>query len=456
MKEQYSDGIFCVGPQYGFLPCFAPLERLCSTYAPVQRVIDLLPVELTKIPGKMEEAIASMANLDEVCKAEEDKATLAALFRAYTFLCSGYLLAPAHFNKDAAGNYGKAHRLLPKQIAQPLVTVSAKLDVYPFLDYHYAYSLGNYVRINPAGNLHWNNLKMACSFTGSSDEVGFIMNHVYIEEKSPDLLRGIFDAFNDKAGGLELVYETIKEMNDRRRTMWTASNHKNYNSFRAFIMGIQGNEEIFGEGVVYEGCGPEARQYRGQTGAQDDVIPTLDIFTGVIGHYPDNMLTKYLLDLRQYRPKCVQAFFQDLEAEAPGLLARIDARGDHESLITLLRIVEQIYYFRNGHWQFVQKYIMANTKYAKATGGTPIISWIPNQIDAVLKYMSVLVEKIGSRGATNEHFKKVVEGLGEKNKLLDMQLEELKSIDYNVERIFKFNETVGQRFNLDDTKVDKF
>ena len=47
----------------------------------------------------------------------------------------------------------------------------------------------------------------------------------------------------------------------------------------------------------------------------------------------------------------------------------------------LLAIVEEIYKFRNGHWQFVQKYIVANTKYAKATGGTPIFSWIPNQIN---------------------------------------------------------------------------
>ena len=57
----------------------------------------------------------------------------------------------------------------------------------------------------------------------------------------------------------------------------------------------------------------------------------------------------------------------------------------------LIQILDEIYYFRNGHWQFVQKYIMANTKYAKATGGTPIISWIPNQITAVLNYMDDVI-----------------------------------------------------------------
>ena len=33
---------------------------------------------------------------------------------------------------------------------------------------------------------------------------------------------------------------------------------------------------------------------------------------------------------------------------------------------------------------------MQNTVYPKATGGTPITSWIPNQIKAVLKAMKVL------------------------------------------------------------------
>ena len=57
----------------------------------------------------------------------------------------------------------------------------------------------------------------------------------------------------------------------------------------------------------------------------------------------------------------------------------------------LMQVYEEIYLFRNvRHWQFVQKYIMQNTAYPKATGGTPITSWIPNQIKAVLKAMHVL------------------------------------------------------------------
>ena len=59
--------------------------------------------------------------------------------------------------------------------------------------------------------------------------------------------------------------------------------------------------EYVSDGVIYEGVSNKPVQYRGQTGAQDNIIPTADIFTGVIGYYPTNDLTKYLLDLRSYR-----------------------------------------------------------------------------------------------------------------------------------------------------------
>ena len=39
---------------------------------------------------------------------------------------------------------------------------------------------------------------------------------------------------------------------------------------------------------------------------------------------------------------------------------------------------------------------MANTKYAKATGGTPIISWIPNQIKSVLNFIEIILNEIHS------------------------------------------------------------
>lgn len=116
------------------------------------------------------------------------------------------------------------------------------------------------------------------------------MLHVDIVSKTKKLIEGIEHYLKgDNLLGLNTILEASKEINERRRKMWIASDHKKYDDFRAFIMGIKGNKQIFGEGVIYEGSADTSkRTYRGQTGAQDDTIPTLDIFTGVTRYYPDN------------------------------------------------------------------------------------------------------------------------------------------------------------------------
>lgn len=42
-------------------------------------------------------------------------------------------------------------------------------------------------------------------------------------------------------------------MYDLFTTMWKESAPKNYLKYRTFIMGIQGNDDIFPGGVLYEG-----------------------------------------------------------------------------------------------------------------------------------------------------------------------------------------------------------
>jgi hypothetical protein len=81
---------------------------------------------------------------------------------------------------------------------------------------------------------------------------------------------------------------------------------------------------------------------------------------------------------------------------------------------------------------------MANTKYAKATGGTPIISWIPNQITAVLNYMSDVLELIPNNSSflDKDLFS---QQLSKKITLLDKQLQLLHGNSYNAEDVFALN-----------------
>ena len=81
---------------------------------------------------------------------------------------------------------------------------------------------------------------------------------------------------------------------------------------------------------------------------------------------------------------------------------------------------------------------MANTKYAKATGGTPIISWIPNQITAVLNYMSDVLELIPDNSSIIDKAL-FTQQLSKKISLLEKQLQLLHGDNYNAEDVFALN-----------------
>ncbi len=156
-------------------------------------------------------------------------------------------------------------------------------------------------------------------------------------------------------------------------------------------------------------------------------------------------MTSYLLDLRTYRPECIQRFFTDLRRhyQHRPLFLELEKMEDINGLISLLEIVDEVYFFRNGHWQFVQKYIMANTNYPVATGGTPIIRWLINQIDAVLMYESKLISTIERLTLQEDkeypEFKRIKDTWQNKKDMLLEQIDELKKKEYQVELIYLKN-----------------
>jgi len=460
MEITYCDGVFSVDGTHGFLPMKDPLAKLPDNFSRLQEIVDNMPIYLEDgtngylfYEGRIHEECKSLPNHVNDIAEVKDPFVLQALFRSYAFLASAYLLEPSYHHFLRTGDYGPALRVLPANIAMPFASVANVLGIYPFMDYHYGYSLCNYVRIDPDKDLDWTNLKMAGKFSGTPDETGFIMVHVDINQHSPQLVSSVFNTLQGlKDGSLELVrdgltqnWETMKVINERRKKMWQASRHKHYNDFRVFIMGIKGNTDMFGDGVVYEGVSDEPMQYRGQTGAQDDIIPTEDIFCGLIKYYPENKLTDYLLDLRQYRPVVVQRFFRDLQTNADGIFEKVVAL-DKSLLVPLLGIVDEIYKFRNGHWQFVQKYIMANTKYDRATGGTPITTWIPNQIEACLKYTRTILDTLKTDSSLySDEFVQYMEGrYTDRVRILHNQIEELKTKNFDAGLIYRLNESEAE------------
>jgi indoleamine 2,3-dioxygenase len=440
----YSDNFFHISPKNGFLPIVDPLPFLPPKYQVLQDILDEMPVyKKDGSPGLLAtkdailDRVSSLPNLNDLIKDEQDMPTLCALYRGYTFLTSAYLLESAYHQFKETGKYGKARRVLPSNLAIPLSTVSKEIKAHPWLDYSYSYALGNWVRRDKNKGITLDNLDLAVAFSGTEDERGFILDHVEINSHSGDLiksydmiLQGLKEGEKVQViSGLKLCVDTMQRMNIARKKMWQVSQHQRYNDFRVFIMGITGNNEIFGDGVIYEGVDDRPKCYSGQTGALDTIIPSLDTFFRVIDYYLDNDLTKYLFQLRNYRPNVFQLYLKDTERSTENLYYAVQQLCGEEGLYLILKVHEQNYLFRSGHWQFIIKYIMQQTGYRKATGGSDIVSYIPNQMYAVLSSMEEVLRRLENLGSKCYE----VERLSWKNKkdLLDEQMDALKNYKNN-------------------------
>jgi len=198
------------------------------------------------------------------------------------------------------------------------------------------------------------------------------------------------DEFNQGLGDL---VDYLKNCHDIFLGMWDNSKPASYMNFRTFIMGIEGNAEIFPNGVVYEGCFDNKPQFfRGESGAQDSIIPATDCALDL--DYPKNSLTKYLFELRDYRPHHLQNYIDSLKEKSTRMNLKEFVLDDSYSSFLLLKAMKNTFNFRHLHWAMVKKYIHSNTNYPKATGGTPITTWLPNQMGACLEYCQVIMTHI--------------------------------------------------------------
>lgn len=71
------------------------------------------------------------------------------------------------------------------------------------------------------------------------------------------------------------LVEVMKTIQKEMHTMWTESKPEDYDNFRTFIMGTK-NQPMFPNGVIYEGVSRLPFSLRGESGANDSIIPALD------------------------------------------------------------------------------------------------------------------------------------------------------------------------------------
>ena len=314
----------------------------------------------------------------------EDDAIILALFRDYTFLTSAYLLEQCHNSYLETKRYGTGKDKLPPNIAIPLCQIADKLGIFPFMEYAHSYALYNWKRIDKSKGITLDNLELIRSFEGSESEKGFILVHVSMVSHTRNLVKAVNEnlraAEQHQTPDIKSITTVMQDINQEMAKMWKASNPCDYQSFRTFIMGIK-NQPMFPNGVIYEGVSDEPRYYRGESGANDSIIPTLDNLLQI--KMPENPMTAILEDFRKYRPAAHREWLQQVSerSEKVDFFNYCRELGLKEDLVALLKQVQD---FRQRHWNFVKEYILKYSKHPMATGGSPIATWLSNQLLTVL------------------------------------------------------------------------
>lgn len=261
--------------------------------------------------------------------------------------------------------------VLPRNLAVPLCDVCSRLGRPPILSYD-GYALYNWKRFDPAGPIALGNIDTIQNFVHLYDEHWFILVHVEIEALAAATLQAIDQAERALASGNRAALDA--SVAALARTLWAQVETLRripekmdpalyYKTFRPYIR--------FFEKVVYEGVDTAPLNFRGETGAQSSVIPTIVAFLKI--PHRSSMLTDHLADMRRFMPTEHRALIEHVEA-LPDFREKVAREPFNDAL-------EALAAFRDTHLQFAIRYIAAHERDPRGTGGTPYMSWLSQLID---------------------------------------------------------------------------
>ena len=205
-------------------------------------------------------------------------------------------LASAYINQVG----GEPATLLPANIAKPICQICRLLGRPPILSYD-GYALYNWKRFSKEGSIALGNIDTIQNFVHLYDEHWFILIHVEIEAIAARILDAIATvakalANDDKATLNTALVDIEPAIRDQIAVLRRIPEHMDpaiyYKCFRPYIR--------FFENVVYEGVEQARINFRGETGAQSSIMPTLVSFMKI--PHRSSLLTDHLADLRNYMP----------------------------------------------------------------------------------------------------------------------------------------------------------
>ena len=368
----------------GFLPATTPIKKIESQNLSVKN-IGVLSQDLPKLMLTNQLRIQiDKLQPNELNIELDDYSTheLSLLFSQLSFISHAYVLGDT-----------KPSPVLPEVLSKPWVTIAKKFGRPPVLSYA-SYCLYNWFKINEEEKISLNNVALINNFLGGIDEDWFVTVHVCIEDAAGPALNAALeivehDLFEDEekfTAKLHQIYESLLEVNRIFRLMPEKCDpYIYYHRVRPYIFGWKNNPDL-PNGLVYEGEFNDKPQFfRGETGAQSSIVPTLDALFNVV-HEKDE-LRDYLDEMKFYMPVKHQSLIKYIEQNSKF------NKKDFSNNINALRdqCLEQISVFRSQHLQYAADYIHKQSvkttlfgsggSVVRGTGGTPFMKYLKKHRD---------------------------------------------------------------------------
>ena len=369
---------FQVSAERGFLPAPDPLPRLPVLFEIWEEIAAEMPKLLAA--GQLRSVLDTLPALDTSTLEDE-----AALERAMLLL--------SYFGHGYVWGESPAKDRIPAGVAVAWYEVAERLGRPPVLSYA-SYALHNWRRLEPSGPIALGNIVLLQNFLGGVDEEWFVLVHVEIEAKAGKALaaavkaleaargegaRELVAALAELAADLAALNATLARMPEK------CDPYVYFHRVRPYIHGWKNNPSL-PKGVLYEGVeafGSRPQQFRGETGAQSSIVPSLDAALGV--RHANDPLREYLAEMRDYMPIAHRAFIAKLE-EPPSAGDFVRAAGDSKLRAAYDRCLEELACFREKHLEYAARYIQQQNQRSRSnpnsvgTGGTPFMRYLKKHL----------------------------------------------------------------------------
>ena len=376
----------------GFLPSKNPLKEYSfSSSSSLNRLHDVasnLPKLL--LTGRVPKTIQSLKKSDlsvEELLAKKSKRDLRLAMVQLSFIAHSFIWG-GHEPKDK----------LPEVIAKPWVQVAEVLGRPPVLSYA-SYCLHNWFLLEEEP-ISLENVGLITNFLGGVDEDWFVTVHVCIEHAAAQAIKSAEDLSQCTSGTQEKkikglltnIKKSLLEVNQIFSRMTERCDpYIYYHRVRPFIFGSKDNPDLK-KGLIFENQFENQPQfYRGETGAQSSIVPSLDGALGI--RHSNDTLRHYLNEMRDYMPPKHRKFIEKLESSSQirELINQSKSLQDAYN-----ECLEELAIFRSLHLKYAGMYIHKQSQQKnpfgrggstiRGTGGTPFMSYLKKHHDETRKH----------------------------------------------------------------------